>query len=59
MEDFNEVLRSSDGYRGSLSLESMKDMSPWVVEPASSSYYRTMMFNGCPLDCMSNNGSEL
>ena len=52
MEDFNEVLKSSDGYEDFLSLESMKDMSSWVVEPASSSYYRTMMFNGCPLDHM-------
>ena len=52
MEDFNEVLKSSDGYEDSLSLESMKNISPWVVEPASSSYYRTMMFNGCPLDHM-------
>lgn len=59
MEDFNEVLRSSDGYGDSLSLESMKDMSPWVVKPASSIYYRTTMINGRPLDCMSNNGSEL
>lgn len=59
MEDFNEVLRSSDGYGGSLSLESMKDIDLWVVEPASSSYYRTMMINGCPLDCVFNNGSEL
>lgn len=54
MEDFNEVLKSSDGYE-----DSMKDMSPWVVKPASSIYYRTMMINGCPLDCMSNNDSEL
>lgn len=59
MEDFNEVLKSSDGYDDFLSLGSMKDMSPWVVKPASSIYYRTTMINGCPLDCMSNNGSEL
>lgn len=52
MEDFNEVLKSSDGYEDSLSLESMKDMSPWVVEPASSIYYRPMMINGRPLDHM-------
>lgn len=45
MEDFNEVLKSSEKYEDSSSLESIKTRNPWVVKPASSIRLSRFHFN--------------